>query len=93
MRNMPVNVERCRSELDDLETELDGWSHPNPPGVDLWTHKMYALIGEILDPNHALAIRLSGMRWGVGRVVGNVQQHARFRDDGEPARDAMTAGK
>jgi hypothetical protein len=27
------------------------------------------------------------------RVVGNVQQHARFRDDGGPARDAMTAGK
>jgi hypothetical protein len=63
---MPVNVERCRSDLDELEAELDGWSGPNPGGVELWTHKMFALIGEILDPNHALAIRLSGIRWDAG---------------------------
>jgi hypothetical protein len=60
---MPLNVERCRSELDQLELELDGWSQANPPGLELWTHKLYARIGEIVGPKHALAIRLSGVRW------------------------------
>ena len=104
MLNMPVNVERCRSELDDLETELDGWSHPNPPGVDLWTHKMYALIGEILDPNHALAIRLSGMRWGAGnrstrqlaaqfgqQLMINPAEAAAFANDKERAKGIIAA--
>jgi hypothetical protein len=56
-----LDVQRCRSELDELETELDRWAAAGEPGFDLWRHKMHALIGEILDPNHSLAIRLVGL--------------------------------
>jgi hypothetical protein len=63
---MPVDVQRCRAELDALEAELDRWTRPNTPGIDIWEHKLYALIGEILNPNHALAIRLSGIHWDAG---------------------------
>jgi hypothetical protein len=56
-----LDVQRCRNELDELETELDHWTEPGAPGLDLWRHKMHALIGEILDPNHSLAIRLVGL--------------------------------
>jgi hypothetical protein len=55
---MALDVQRCRNELDELEGQLDQWTAPNPPGFDLWRHKMHSLIGEILDPNHSLAIRL-----------------------------------
>lgn len=56
-----LDVQRCYAELDQLEAELDQWTVPNPPGFELWRHKMYALIGEILDPNHSMAIRLSAV--------------------------------
>lgn len=55
-------MQRCRAELDELEAELRQWQAPDPPGLSVWRHKLYALIGEILDPKHALAIRLSGVR-------------------------------
>ena len=55
---MPLDVQRCRNEL---ETELDHWTEPGAPGFDLWRHRMHALIGEILDPDHSLAIRLVGL--------------------------------
>jgi hypothetical protein len=61
---MALNSERCQTELDELEVELQQWCRPSPRGLDLWRHKLYALIGEILDPKGALAIRLSGLRWG-----------------------------
>ena len=63
---MALDVQRCRAELDELQAELELWSTPSPPGFGLWRHKLYALIGEITDPNHALAIRLSGLRWDSG---------------------------
>jgi hypothetical protein len=61
--SVALDVQRCRSELDQLQAELEVWSSPSPPGLGLWRHKLYALIGEILDPNHALAIRLAGLSW------------------------------
>jgi Protein of unknown function (Hypoth_ymh) len=56
-----LDVQRCRSELDALEAQLDQWTAPSPPGFDVWRHKMHSLIGEILEPNHSLAIRLTGL--------------------------------
>lgn len=58
---MTLDVQRCRAELDQLKAELDGWDAPNPPGFQLWRHKMNALIAEVLDPQHSLAIRLPGI--------------------------------
>lgn len=68
---MALDVQRYRTELDELETELKQWQAPDPPGLSVWRHKLYALLGEILDPNHALAIRLSGLRFDTsgGSVV------------------------
>jgi Protein of unknown function (Hypoth_ymh) len=63
---MTLDVQRCRTELDELQAELEQWSTPRPPGLDLWRHKLSALIGEILDPNHALATRLAYIRWDSG---------------------------
>jgi hypothetical protein len=51
------------AELNGLETELAQWTEPDPPGFDLWRHKLFALIGEILDPHHSLAIRAASIRW------------------------------
>jgi hypothetical protein len=94
-----VNVQRSRAELDALEEELEGWTEPNPPGTDLWVHKTYALINEILDPNHALAIRLTGIRWDAGvsstgrpvetlgpQSIWNPADNAAFRKAKERAR-------
>lgn len=64
--NMALDVQRCRADLNDLEAELKQWQTPHPPGLELWKHKLAAMIGEILDPHHALAIRLSGLRWDSG---------------------------
>lgn len=58
---MTLDVQRCRKELDELEAQLGQWIAPNPPGFDLWRHKMHSLIGEILDPHSPLAIRLTGL--------------------------------
>jgi hypothetical protein len=58
-----LDVQRCRTELDQLEAELAQWHAPDPPGLGVWRHKMFALIGGILDPNHALAIRFSGLHF------------------------------
>jgi hypothetical protein len=58
-----LDVQRYRADLGALEAELRQWTAPNPPGLDLWRHKLYALIEEILDSHHALAIRASGIRW------------------------------
>lgn len=58
---MTLDVQLCRNELDELEAQLGQRAAPNPPGFDLWRHKMHSLIGEILDPNHSLAIRLVGL--------------------------------
>jgi hypothetical protein len=66
-RSMPLDVARCRSELDELESELMQWSQPNPPGLHHWRDRLYALIGEIRDPKDSLAIRLSGLRWSASR--------------------------
>ncbi len=64
---MAVDVERCRTELDQLEVELQRWNvAPSPPGLSLWRDKLYTLIGDILTPNDALAIRLSGLQWTPG---------------------------
>lgn len=63
---MALDVQRCRAELDELQAELGQWSTPNAPGLDLWRHKLYALIGEILNPNHALATRLASIHWDSG---------------------------
>lgn len=54
-------MQRCRKELDELEAQLGQWTAPNPPGFDLWRHKMHSLIGEILDPHSSLAIRLTSL--------------------------------
>jgi hypothetical protein len=56
-----MDVQRYRDELDQLEAELSRWTAPGPPGFDVWRHKMNSLIGEILDPNHSLAIRMVGL--------------------------------
>jgi PhoPQ-activated pathogenicity-related protein len=61
--SMALDVERRHSELDELQAELEQLSAPSEPGLDLWRHKLSTLISEILDPNHALAIRLAGIRW------------------------------
>ncbi|HUZ56385.1 MAG TPA: TIGR02391 family protein [Streptosporangiaceae bacterium] len=61
---MALDVQRCQADLDDLQAELGQWQTPDAPGLELWKHKLATLIGEIFDPNHALAIRLSGLRWG-----------------------------
>jgi hypothetical protein len=58
-----LDAQRYRTELDELGTELNQWQAPDPPGLSVWRHKLYALLGEILDPNHALAIRFSGLRF------------------------------
>jgi hypothetical protein len=63
---MTLDVQHCRAELDELQAELEQWSMPSPPGLDLWRHKLSTLIGEILDPTHALATRLSGLHWKSG---------------------------
>lgn len=60
---MALDVQRCRKDLDELEAELEQWRTPGPPGLDLWRHKLCALIGEVLDPHDALAIKLVGLRW------------------------------
>jgi hypothetical protein len=56
-----MDVQRYRDELDQLEAELSQWTAPGPPNFDVWRHKMHSLIGEILDPNHSLAIQLVGL--------------------------------
>jgi Protein of unknown function (Hypoth_ymh) len=61
--SMALDVERCSSELDELQAELEQLSAPSEPGLDRWRHKLSTLITEILDPNHALAIRLAGIHW------------------------------
>jgi len=60
---MALDVQRCRADLKELQAQLEQWQTPDPPGLELWRHKLYALIGEILDPQDALAIRLTGLRW------------------------------
>jgi Protein of unknown function (Hypoth_ymh) len=74
--SMPVNVQRSRVELNVLEAEMKGWTGPNPPGADVWQHKMFVLIEEILDPKDALAIRLGSVHW---------EDAARFRTNKEKA--------
>lgn len=66
---MALDVQRCRTDLAALQAELEQWQTPGPPGLELWRHKLAALISEILGPNHALAIRLSGLRWDSGSTV------------------------
>ena len=58
---MTVDLRRCRAELEILETEILQWSVHGPANLDQWMHKMYALIGDVLDPNDALAIRLTSV--------------------------------
>jgi hypothetical protein len=60
---MALDVQRSREDLDQLKAELEEWRTPDSPGLNLWRHKLDALIGQILDPNHALAIQLAGLRW------------------------------
>ena len=60
---MALDVQRCRKDLDEFQAELEQWRTPDPPGLELWRHKLDALIGEILDPKHALAIQLAGLGW------------------------------
>ena len=72
--SMALDVQRCRSELDELQTELEQWSSSIPPGLDLWRHKLSALISEILNPNHALAMRLAGIRWSPGSGASSTRQ-------------------
>lgn len=63
---MALDVQRYRAELNELEAELKQWKALDPPGLTVWRHKLYALIGEILDPNHALATRLASVRLDSG---------------------------
>jgi hypothetical protein len=86
-----LDVQRCRNELDELETELDHWTEPGAPGFDLWRHKMHALIGEILDPNHSLAIQLVGL---TGRLRGGAPRPGTlFRAGYNPGGPAFTEAK
>jgi hypothetical protein len=59
--SVTLDVQRCRNDLDELEAQLGQWTEAPPPGFGLWRHKMHSLIGEILDPNHSLAIRLTAL--------------------------------
>lgn len=63
---MAVNAERFRTELDELERELEQMSGPGQQGFDLWRHKLLTLIGEILGPTSALAIGFTNLRWDSG---------------------------
>lgn len=84
---MTLDVQRCRNELDELGAQLDQWTAPNPPGYDLWRHKMHSLIGEILEPNHSLAIQLTGLTdrlRGGGRPRSGGLFTAAYDPGGEP---------
>jgi hypothetical protein len=59
---MTLDVQRCEGDLDQLQAELEQWQTLDPPGLDLWRHKLDTLIREIVGPNNALAIRLVGLR-------------------------------
>jgi hypothetical protein len=80
--NVAIDVQRYGAELDELDAELKQWQAPDPPGLSVWRHKLYALIGEILDPEHALAIRLSGVR------LNTAASSSVRRWGGEPVRSA-----
>jgi len=60
--NMTVDLRRSRAELETLEAEISQWSVDGPANLNQWMHKLYALIGDVLDPNAALAIRLASVR-------------------------------
>jgi hypothetical protein len=86
-----LDVQRCRDELDGLEAELERWTAPNPPGFDLWRHKMHALIGEILDPNASLATRLVGL---TDRLRGGTPRSGTvFRAAYDPSGEAFVQAK
>jgi hypothetical protein len=86
-----LDVQRCRNELDELEVQLGQWSAANPPGFGLWRHKMHSLIGEILDPNHSLAIRLAGV---TGRLHGGTPRPGTlFRTGYNPGGEAFVQAK
>lgn len=59
--SVTLDVQRCCKDLDEVEAQLDKWTAPNPPGFDLWRHKMHALINDILDPHSSLALRLTSL--------------------------------
>lgn len=58
---MTVDLRRCGVDLEKLETEISQWSVQGPANLAQWKHKLYALIGDVLNANHALAIRLSSV--------------------------------
>ena len=93
---MSLDIARCRSELDGLESELMQWSQPNPPGFEHWRDRLYALIGEVRDPKDALVIRLSGLRWKAqptkGAILvreGGAADNAAFERDKATALDII----
>lgn len=61
-----MNAERLGTELDELERELEQMSGPGQPGLKLWRHKLTTLVGEILGPTSALAIRSANLHWDSG---------------------------
>jgi pyrimidine deaminase RibD-like protein len=89
--SVTLDVQRCRNELDGLEAQLDQWTAPNPPGFDLWRHKMHSIIGEILDPNASLAIRLVGL---TDRLRGGTPRSGTmFRTAYNPGGEAFVQAK
>lgn len=63
---MVLDVQRLRSELDELDTEATTWSQPAPAGTEHWRDRLFTLIAEISGPKDGLAIRLAGFQWKSG---------------------------
>lgn len=60
---MTIDVERCRADLDELERELDGFTGAGQPGLEVWKHKVNAVIDEVAGARSSLAVRFNGLRW------------------------------
>jgi hypothetical protein len=66
IEGMALNVARCRTDLDELERELQQMSGPGEQGLELWRHKLTTLIEEILQPYSAVSIRFANLSWDAG---------------------------
>lgn len=85
--SMLLDVKRTRTELEDLKLQVAQFPVPYPPGFELWRNKLTTIIGEVVGPNDALAMRLANLSWqsrslsarvgsGPGRMWSQEDMHA-----------------